>query len=383
KTEDGRVVVDLTKPPTFDANAAAQESKETVSPRVTSHDISEDIYEMPFEAQQMEAGVKAPAEAENSIADEKISSGVSGALNGKKPERGGYKRLSERLAEEMKSLAPPPTPSASGPGMPAPAAPAAVVSETVQPAMKASSQVEAASAAAIAAAKEEKGSTDDIQATYIPEEESAEKPVEKETINFNQPSPDSARDNVKSISSPEMKINRRTVKMESDFTDLGDVEPSSSKDEEPFQSTRFESGKTSDTAMRDKIVELEKMIRELNRENENLESDLKGALQQSKNEQASVSSENWNLERATMRYNEAERQIERLGQQLQRERATCETESRKLENMLFDPEVTDQKQMERLTTLEREIEQAKSEQEDQRRQYEERIRVLEGQLKAQ
>lgn len=403
KTEDGRVVVDLTKPPAFDTNAAEQKSTETVSPRVTSHNISEDVYEMPFEAQQMEAGVKAPGsasqkeeinwaqtsedakegieQAEGSVADEKISSGVSGALNGKKPERGGYKRLSERLAEEMKSLAPPPAPSASAPGMPAPAAPAAVAVESAPPAMKASSQVQAASAAAIAAAKEEKSSDDGIQATYIPEDKSAEKPIEKETINFNQPAPDSAEDNVKSFSSPEMKINRRSTKVETDLTGLSDVEPSSSKDEEPFQSTRFESGKTSDTAMRDKIVELEKMIRELNRENENLEGDLKGALQQSKNEQASVSSENWNLERATMRYNEAERQIERLGQQLQRERATCETESRKLENMLFDPEVTDQKQMERLTTLEREIEAAKAEQDDQRRQYEERIRLLEDQLK--
>ncbi|GJL85783.1 MAG: hypothetical protein DHS20C02_15580 [Micavibrio sp.] len=394
---------DLTAPPPFtpgtsfeDLPVPAKDDGIAVSQRISSRDLSEDVYEMPFEAQEMEASVKGSKNAKRAgiteiipednvpeikevdatsektsapvLASSSVSSEVSGSLN-KKPSPGGYKRLSERLAEEMGSMAPPKTPSASGPGQ-LPTPQAATTSSKAD---------------------------DDIEITYIPEPAPKAAPAPtpmpepakvaevqeapKETIKFNDPPPkkEAAKPIVENHKSPEMKISKTSVKMEKDITELGNVEPSTSGDQ-PFQSS---SRPFADTNMRDKVSEMEKMIRELNQENSKLESELGSALRESEQEHASVSSENWNLERATMRYNEAERQIERLGQQLQRERSACTQDTSKLENMLFDPEVTNEKQMARLVALEREIEAAKAEQDEQRRQYEERIRTLQQQLKTQ
>ncbi len=135
-------------------------------------------------------------------------------------------------------------------------------------------------------------------------------------------------------------------------------------------------------AMRNKISEMEKELISLRENNKMLDEELKIALQDAEKERMSVSSDNWNLERATMKFNEAERQIMRLGRQLQTQRAVCEKEKADLENMLFDPKLTDQNQLAKLSMLERELEESKSELYRQKRQYEERIRLLEQQLKA-
>ncbi len=415
KSTDEKVIIDLTQPPAFEPGTSFEDlpkptaqSETAVSARNTAHNISEDVYEMPFEAQAMEASVKgskdAPkieiAEVDDAaekasaplLASSSVSSDVSGSLS-KRPSPGGYKRLSERLAEEMGSLAPPTTPSASAPGRSAPAAAPTPIAASAITSAAAPSEVE-----------------DDIEIAFIPDAEPAKqtdkptpvpfaepevKPAPKpepapekeaetakmeeiplETITFNQPRPSTKK--VKNHKTPDMKVSHARIKMDTDITKLGDVEPSTSGDE-PFSSSR----PFADTNMRDKVSEMEKMIRELNQENSKLEGELEGALKESEQEHASVSSENWNLERATMRYNEAERQIDRLGKQLQRERAACTQDTSKLENMLFDPEVTNSQQIARLTALEREIEAAKAEQEEQRSQYEARIRTLQEQLKTQ
>ncbi|MDH5723623.1 MAG: hypothetical protein OEY94_09930 [Alphaproteobacteria bacterium] len=132
--------------------------------------------------------------------------------------------------------------------------------------------------------------------------------------------------------------------------------------------------------MRNKIAELEEQLSTLINEKEMLNEELKLTLQESEEERLSISSNNWNLERATMRYNEAERQIDRLGRQLKNSRQQCDMEKTELEKLLFDPQLTEQKQISKLSTLEAELDDAKTEFSIKKRQYEERIRVLEEQL---
>lgn len=153
--------------------------------------------------------------------------------------------------------------------------------------------------------------------------------------------------------------------------DLERIEPSASRD----PSIRDDRG---DLAR--KISELEATVYKLKSENAALDAELKSSLQESREERVAIASDNWNLERATMRYNEAERQIQRLGQQLQRERAECSLEKQRIESMLFDPEVTNQQQIARLAELESQLQAAQAELDDQRRRYEERIKILEGRL---
>ena len=134
--------------------------------------------------------------------------------------------------------------------------------------------------------------------------------------------------------------------------------------------------------MRNKISDLEGRIAVLMKKNKMLDEELKDSLTSTKKEITSVSSDNWNLERATMKFNEAERQILRLGRQLQTQRAQCDMEKTELETMLFDPKLTDQQQRATLSSLEGELDATKADLFRQQRQYEERIKVLEAQLNA-
>ncbi len=68
-----------------------------------------------------------------------------------------------------------------------------------------------------------------------------------------------------------------------------------------------------------------------------------------------ISSADWNLEKATRRYNEAEREIRRLATELEQQRGQCSTEKKNIEYMLFDPKIADQQQISKLNELEREL----------------------------
>lgn len=185
------------------------------------------------------------------------------------------------------------------------------------------------------------------------------------------------------IKSPAPKITHAPkIKMEADFTKAEDINPASGSlpplkevaDIKPNQIQPI------DNESRKKIKALESELFRLQKEKDNLDQDLKSALQDAREERLSVSSENWDLERATMKFNESERQIERLGRQLQTQKTQCEMEKRDLEGMLFDPKVTDQQQLAKLAALEAELEQSKADLLMQKRSFEERIRILEEQL---
>ena len=95
-------------------------------------------------------------------------------------------------------------------------------------------------------------------------------------------------------------------------------------------------------------------------------------------ERLAKSSDNWDLAKATMRFNEAERQVQRLAQQIKKQQAVWAVEKAELEELLFDPKLTDQAQIARLAELEAQLEQAQIQLEQQRMAYEGYIAKLGG-----
>ena len=166
------------------------------------------------------------------------------------------------------------------------------------------------------------------------------------------------------MSSPKPDIERENIKAEADFTNF------------PVPEKNIASVPAQPPIDSQKMRELENKLSMITRENNELNAELEKALRDSEKERLTVSSDNWNLEEATMRYNEADRQIARLGQQVQKERAQCTMEKKELEMMLFDPSVTDQAQLARLSSLEKQLEEAKAALEQQRISYETKISQL-------
>lgn len=195
----------------------------------------------------------------------------------------------------------------------------------------------------------------------------------KEDVTWNDPPPMPQEvDAVKAVNikTPEMKVTRKTGYAEADFRDTG-----YEKADVPIARTE------SNSALLDKIASMETKLGLMASENIALTQDLKQALRAAEKENLSIASDNWNLEQATMQFNEAERQIKRLGLQLQSERAKCNAEKKELESMLFDPQLTNESQLARLATLEQQLNAAKRDLESQRLRYEEQIRLLRGAAK--
>lgn len=137
------------------------------------------------------------------------------------------------------------------------------------------------------------------------------------------------------------------------------------------------------SALQAEMEQLRKQVTSLRNQNKMLDEELRAVSVDSQTEAVSVASDNWNLERATMRFEEAERQTLRLGRQLKTERARCEMEKEELETLLFDPQLTNKTQLAKLASLENELEDSKAELLRQKRRYDERIKLLEAQLSAQ
>ncbi len=89
-----------------------------------------------------------------------------------------------------------------------------------------------------------------------------------------------------------------------------------------------------------------------------------------------ISSPDWNLEQATRRFNEAEREIRRLGSEMERERGQCQTAKKEIEYKLFDPAIASQEQISKLMSLEEEARTATAALETQKADYEAKIAAL-------
>lgn len=83
-------------------------------------------------------------------------------------------------------------------------------------------------------------------------------------------------------------------------------------------------------------------------ESAQLRKDLEG-------KQLKLSGGNWDLEQATRRYQESQREIVRLGALIQSKDAKCTTEKKDIEYMLFDPAIATKAQISMLNDLERQI----------------------------
>ncbi len=113
------------------------------------------------------------------------------------------------------------------------------------------------------------------------------------------------------------------------------------------------------------IADLELKLEAAKTDNAALAKQMESLKMQQEDGRLSAVAGDWNLEQATKRFNEAEREIKRLGQQLEQERMSCNREKAEIEQMLFDPAVADKKQVERLTALETELNTAKAQIADQ------------------
>ena len=101
-----------------------------------------------------------------------------------------------------------------------------------------------------------------------------------------------------------------------------------------------------------KIREYERKLEAAQIDNLALSKEIEGLRRKQEDVRLSEVAGDWDLEKATKRYNEAEREIKRLGMLLEQQRVAHRQERGELEQMLFDPAVTEQEQRRRLTELE-------------------------------
>jgi chromosome segregation ATPase len=109
-----------------------------------------------------------------------------------------------------------------------------------------------------------------------------------------------------------------------------------------------------------KIAELELKLDASQKDNLSLSKEVDDLRNKRDDGRVTLAAGNWDLEQATRRFNEAERENKRMGRELEQARMACNVEKAKIEQMLFDPAVADQKQIEKLTALEEELELAKA-----------------------
>jgi len=125
---------------------------------------------------------------------------------------------------------------------------------------------------------------------------------------------------------------------------------------------------------------LEERVRLISRERDSLKLELSKFSAEQGNALINISSENWDLEQATKRLTEAEREVERLSDQLLSMRQSCEVEKTKLEYMLFDPDIAQEEQISKLISLEAELSQMQNQLESETLSYQAEIVAMQSKL---
>ncbi len=146
-----------------------------------------------------------------------------------------------------------------------------------------------------------------------------------------------------------------TAKLEAKINEL-EIKNSQLEDTLRQSQTRIaETAINTETKSLKRIMELETRLEAATKDNATLAKQMDSQKLQQEDGRLSLVAGDWNLEQATKRYNEAEREIRRLGLQLEQQRSSCNHEKAQIEEMLFDPAVADQKQIEKLSQLEDEL----------------------------
>ena len=107
-----------------------------------------------------------------------------------------------------------------------------------------------------------------------------------------------------------------------------------------------------DSEQRAQLRALKSQMDTLVSENGLLKNTLEKVQKESEKSQLKAAGGNWDLEQATRRFQESQREIRRLGALLEGQKAKCVQEKKDIEYMLFDPELAKSAQISMLGTLE-------------------------------
>ncbi|MBE2190558.1 MAG: hypothetical protein IAE63_00080, partial [Alphaproteobacteria bacterium] len=107
-----------------------------------------------------------------------------------------------------------------------------------------------------------------------------------------------------------------------------------------------------DNALRKEIRTLKVQMETLQGEKSSLQANFDKLQKENESGQIKSAGGSWDLEQATRRYQESQREIRRLGAMLDDERLKCVAEKKEIEMMLFDPKIADSAQIAKLNVLE-------------------------------
>lgn len=113
--------------------------------------------------------------------------------------------------------------------------------------------------------------------------------------------------------------------------------------------------KSEEEGLRGQIRDLRDQLELAKSESEGARKQMENLQKDSENRQLKVAGGNWDLEQATRRYQESQREIRRLGALLEEDRVKCKQEKKDIEYMLFDPAVAAPAQISMLGDLEDQI----------------------------
>lgn len=128
-------------------------------------------------------------------------------------------------------------------------------------------------------------------------------------------------------------------------------------------------GESDDSGVRKEVRALRSQVDTLQAEKKSLQENFDKLQKDSEGSQLKVAGGNWDLEQATRRYQESQREIRRLGALLEDERLKCTAEKKEIESMLFDPAISSGAQISKLNSLQ-----------DSLAERESKIKALEDQL---
>jgi hypothetical protein len=110
-----------------------------------------------------------------------------------------------------------------------------------------------------------------------------------------------------------------------------------------------------DGKLQEQLRGLRAQIAALETENKTLQENYEKVQKDAESSQLKSAGGSWDLEQATRRYQESQREIRRLGAMLEQQNAQCQQEKKDIEYMLFDPAVAEGAQISMLNSLEDQI----------------------------